>query len=280
MGEGKWYHGGAPGLAVGEVIYTAEELGLQFDYKKPHLSGTYRYDPMKVYLTSHLGTALGYAARYCNRLGQLEPGDVYVVEPADPPVVDPDYVGTADTDISVMCSRAKIVEVSKRRVSLSKREQNRLAWPHSGWGSHTKPMYTEDGTMIASDQMLSNGVDPAYMALLPKWIDISEINAAGQVGTTGAKMSVATVLSSFDHLELVRTDHKVDRRRRDDLFECSCGTTFSDKRSAASHKVDESALRLIAEHNLPPEVSADPVGLLIHTIAQRSPGRWRWYLQS
>src|SRR5690349_18130409 len=92
-----YYPGGKPGLSAGAGIVPAAELGHQFSYENPQITTMkLHYSPENVYITSHLGTAIGYPARYKTPLLQAERGDVYLVEPAEPPVPDPDYEGIAD----------------------------------------------------------------------------------------------------------------------------------------------------------------------------------------
>ncbi|MUL61133.1 hypothetical protein FZI86_23165 [Mycobacterium sp. CBMA335] len=231
MAVGQYFHGGKPGLAPGDFIRSAAELGFQFEYgSKKWLSGAKaEYDPRFVYVTPERGTAMGYAARYVDESGLPRPGWVYLVQPDETPVLDPDY-GPLAAGLAERCSRATVVEVVARDVCLSEREQNRLAWPHLHWAPGL-PQFAEDGTLIPSPQMVESGVVQAYIDLLPKWIGLTEVNGHGQMTVDGGTASPSEVLSRFDHVRLVDHGHIVsiiNRRVVPNVLRCSCGDEFGE----------------------------------------------------
>lgn len=276
-----YFHGGVPGLSPGDRLLTAKELGVQIVYNQPWFHGNdARYERDKVYLTMHLGTAIGYAARYRVPGGNPAPGWVYEVEPIGPVEPDPDYGGGARPDLASYCSGAVIVQIIERDVWLSEREQNKVIWPHYYWDLDHQ-IHAEDGTLLPSPQMADNGVTQAYVELLPKWIALSEINGLGQMTVEGAPILPPAVLARFDHLELVDRSHIVkvtDRRVRPQQLGCSCGGAFTDVYAAAEHKVDMGKLALIAErHQLIDLTSEQALRQWVHHIAEGARSQWRWF---
>lgn len=100
-----YYHGGVSGRQPGDVICPALDLGR--DYTAEYAAvrgivGTFHYRPEFVYMTTHLGAARGYAARYKNLGGVHRPGDVYIVEPQSELLSDPEYDNPNDPGHFVM----------------------------------------------------------------------------------------------------------------------------------------------------------------------------------
>ncbi|ORA60945.1 hypothetical protein [Mycobacteroides franklinii] len=276
-----YFHGGVPGKTPGDRLYSANELGLQFEYNLPWFQGNgARYDHNKVYLSSHLGTAIGYAARYRDRVGNPLPGWVYEVEPVGPVEPDPDYGAGAIPGLALYCSGAVVVNVIERDVWLSEREQNEAIWPHLYW-EVDRPVHAEDGTLLPSDQMLGAGVTQAYVDILPKWIGLSEIDGNGRMTVEGVSIQPPDVLARFDHLNLVDRGHIVkitDRRSRPNRLGCTCGGEFADRYAAAGHKIDMDKLAVIAERHQPDGVTQDQLmQLWVNVVAFRSRSQWRWF---
>lgn len=275
-----YFHGGVPGLAPGDHLHSATELGMQVVYNQPWFGAGARYNQSKVYVTSHLGTAIGYAARYLVPGGNRTPGWVYEVEPIGPVEPDPDYGGGARPDLASCCDGAVVVKVIERDVWLSEREQNKVIWPHYYWDTEHQ-IHAEDGTLLPSTQMVEHGVTQAYVDLLPKWIGLCEINGHGQMTVDGSMIQPEDVLARFDHLDLVDKSHivkLVDRRARPNVLRCSCGRTFTDRYAAAAHKVDTGKLELIAERHQPEDVTPEQaMQLWVNVIAFRARSQWRWF---
>lgn len=94
-----YYHGGVIGRRPGDLICSALDLGRDYTEDYEAIRGVVaplRYDPAFVYLTTHLGTARGYAARYKNLADVVRPGDVYIVEPQADLSPDPEYDNPSD----------------------------------------------------------------------------------------------------------------------------------------------------------------------------------------
>ncbi|OHU25017.1 hypothetical protein BKG77_16680 [Mycobacteroides chelonae] len=277
------FHGGVPGKEPGDRLHTANELGLKFEYNMPWLQGNEaRYNKDKVYVSNHLGTAIGYAARYKDRAGNPVPGWVYEVEPIGAVEPDPDCGDGLRPDLASYCDGAVIVRVVEREVWLSEREQNQVIWPHLYW-DFDKQVHAEDGTLLPSPQMLESGVTQAYIDLLPKWIGLSEIDGHGRMTIDGEGLYPPDILSRFDHVELVDRSHVVkiaDRRARPNALRCSCTGEFTDKYAAAMHKIDMDKLSLIAERHQPESMTpAQAMQAMITALADRSRSQWRWFIE-
>ncbi len=273
----KYFHGGVPDLRPGDSVWSAAKLKLNFHYRNSAVIRQPRYDPDFVYLTSHLGTARAYAARYLTQFGQRRPGTVYEVEPVGAVLVDPDYGGS---EMFVMASHARVVSVVESGVRLSARKQKQVSWPHLFWGSPDEPLYDRDGTMRASAEMAANGVTDDYMRLLPKWLDLEAIGNGGGLrvpdGERWAAAPPAVVLDAFAHLGLdSSSEHQVISRVSPFGFVqlvCRCGEPMISVLGGVLHQVGEPELRLIVKYNFTPE----DMWPLIFEFAKRSPTRWEW----
>lgn len=111
MAERTWYHGGVPGLAVGDEILPPDRTGATTRLSRlaaalgaPH--GT-RTDV--VYLASNEQHARAFAALYPD-------GALYAVEPSGPVEPDPDA-----PDVAVMTPSARITAVLRPRVAFAHR---------------------------------------------------------------------------------------------------------------------------------------------------------------
>lgn len=147
-----YFHGGAPGLDVGDILRPAADLGLYFTYNLANAI----YDPTYVYFTTRVEIATAYASRCVLPHIDAIPGDVYRVQPLGPIEPDPDCEPLPD--IYMRAPRARILEVVQRAVVLTDREQHQLEAPWLYWASLDEPMYDSDGIMIPSNEMKANGV--------------------------------------------------------------------------------------------------------------------------
>ncbi|MBE8519248.1 hypothetical protein ILP97_17295 [Amycolatopsis sp. H6(2020)] len=87
--DNRYFHGGVPGLAVGDVLVPASELGISVQYFSPYAV----HDPAWVYVTTDEAVAAAYASRYQLLGGRPVPGDVYQVQPVGTLRENPDYGG-------------------------------------------------------------------------------------------------------------------------------------------------------------------------------------------
>lgn len=177
-----------------------------------------------------------------------------------------------------------VKEVVERRVLLTRREQNREAWPTQCFDAWT-PVYASDGTVQISSEMRANGVTNEYVSLLPKWMDFCEFNNGGgiwQPGNPGVLATADEVLDILDHLHLDSSDHLIVGAFNRDLIGhvvCSgCGKTFGRPKAklkkahvyaAAIHQAGD-ALRVIANFN-------GGLDGYLHALRRRNPNRWKWF---
>ncbi|MFA4085189.1 NAD(+)--rifampin ADP-ribosyltransferase [Mycobacteroides salmoniphilum] len=282
-----YFHGGVVGRRPGDLIHPALDLGR--DYTPDYLAmrgvaGAPKYDPACVYMTTHLGSARGYAARYKN-LGEVHrPGDVYVVEPQSELLSDPEYDNPNDPGNFLMTAAPVLVtEVVERRVVLSPREQRREAWPLECFDTW-EPKYDPDGTPRISKEMRSYGVTEQYMALLPKWMDFREFSRTGRLWRPGEPEVLASadeVLDLLDHLQLDTGEHVIvgsfNQSMTGNLSCGACAEVFGHPRTklkkadvlAASIHQAGTELAVIAEAN-------DGIGPFLHALTRRNPDRWNW----
>ena len=271
----KYYHGGAPGLRPHRPIRPAAARGLRFSYGNMAFGTVPKYDPNRVYVTTHLGVARSYAARYMAPGQGGIPGDVYEVEPISTPEHDPDY--GPDVDVMWMCREARIVRIVERGVELSIRQQCEVAWPYSFRTDDGGCWSAEDGTMIPTSEMLAEGVTSEYADLLPKWITPMEVDRRGTLtvpqppGIRVPPCTPAQVIDILAHLGLdTSEDHLISVMGSDPV--CSCGATFESAAGAASHQIGPGGeADLIARHN-----SDGDIAPFANEFQQRHPDRWQW----
>ncbi|SKS75215.1 Uncharacterised protein [Mycobacteroides abscessus subsp. bolletii] len=282
-----YYHGGVVGRRPGDLICSALDLGRDYteDYKAVRgVLAPLLHDPAFVYLTTHLGSARGYAARYKNLAGIVRPGDVYTVQPQADLSPDPEYDNPSDPGHFVRTRQPVVVtEVVERGVQLTRREQNREAWPRACF-STWQPLYASDGTVQLSDEMRDAGFTDDYVKLLPKWIDFQEFSNRGAIWKPGHPETHATAeetLDFFDYLHLDTGEHLIEaafnQSLHGNLVCTACGQQFgvstskvkkADVLDATVHQAGE-ALGVIAQFN-------GGVGQFLHALRRRNPQRWRW----
>ena len=273
------FHGGEPHLRPGDDLWPAARLNRHFNFNHPAMAAPARYDPNYFYLTTHYGYARAAAAR-CIPSGSEVPGlgTVYEIEPLRPVLQDPDYVD-AGPDQFLMTTHARVVAVLETDVMMTLREQNRTSWPYLFWGSASEPRYTGDGTLLPSQEMTQAGVTAEYLALLPKWIHIYEINSYGAIVSVNdftRPASPCELLDTFAHLNL-DTDpyHQLVATGTPEAgfdLQCRCGRSVSTILEAMLHQVGEQPLRHILRYN----VTEEGLGPLTLEFATRSPSRWTW----
>lgn len=271
-----YFHGGEPNLKPGDDLWPASRLGRYFIFGNDSVSGPVLYDPNYFYFTTHLGLARAYAAR-CLSNGVPTPGTVYQVEPVGPVFQDPDYQG-AGPDKFLMTRHARVVAVAETDVDLTVREQNRASWPYLFWNSASHPRYASDGTLVLSAEMVGYGVTQDYAALLPKWIDLREINPSGGIVSAddySRPASAAELLDAFAHLGLDSDPAHQTLFINDPSapLRCRCGLFLGSILEAMLHQVGEQPLRRIVRFNVTDD---DGLDRLLFEFAKRSPRRWTW----
>ena len=182
VGTTGMFHGGAAGLAVGDVLLPAAELRSVYAYLDPMAT----YDPELVYFTTDVDVARSYAGRYVNPAGAVQPGDLYRVRPLGPVRIDPDYSRHGEfRGVFLACETAEIVEVVDRGLLYTAEEQIRLERPYLVWGRPDRPIYDDDGWIIPSEQMLSNGVTREWTTMLKPWLRTTDVDAKGLIPKQG-----------------------------------------------------------------------------------------------
>lgn len=114
-----YYHGGVPGLRVGQYILPPAETGALslsdmvelLPVRQELAEETLRvHSRERVYLTTELDTAIVFAGHYPHPEGaRRRGGDVYRVEPEGEIEPDPDYEG--DDGASIAAPRARITGI-------------------------------------------------------------------------------------------------------------------------------------------------------------------------
>ncbi|CPW79322.1 Uncharacterised protein [Mycobacteroides abscessus] len=287
-----YYHGGVPGKKPGDLIRSATDLGFTHYrdwYAKPPViddpNWTSPYDPDLVSVTTHLGSARGYAARYLNQERKREPGDVYEVEVSGSVTADPDF---HDPQVYVRTDKPAVITcVIERAVVLTRREQNRECWPYRYYADW-QPVHAEDGTVQVSPQMRSEGVRDEYAVLLPKWMDTDEFGSGGTILAPTLPRRPASaeyVLHVFDHLEIDTGPHTIERfnhpltgrpilrcRHCGEKFGSTTGIDTQDWFRAVDHQAGPE-LRLIKNYNC-----GGTLRPFVEVLGNRAPHRWEWAL--
>lgn len=152
----RWFHGGRPGLRVGQRIRPAAETGTMTSAQQlaligldPHANGMEadRALTSVVYLTSARDLALGYAAAWEHQYRgrqfatgvMAEPmrlGTLYEVAPAPGAQPDPDF----EPDFHGLCvqaSYANVLTVVRRRVHLPPDEWRLIMLKYTTWAAGT-----------------------------------------------------------------------------------------------------------------------------------------------
>lgn len=113
QGSSGYFHGGAPGLTRGDRLISAARLHLHYRYKR----GNDSYDPGWTYITTDVGVARAYAARFVARDGSTGGGWLYRVEPDGSTEPDPHYQLAFPEQFS-RCREAVVVEVLEEDIHL------------------------------------------------------------------------------------------------------------------------------------------------------------------
>lgn len=118
MTDTRLWHGGAPGLKVGELLLPPSETGTEHSLTGHALADDVETGLMRsdlVYLTTDRASARAYAAAYPN-------GALYVAEPLGEQEPDPDA-----PEIAIRCPRARITAVYDPCVRWAERGERWLA---------------------------------------------------------------------------------------------------------------------------------------------------------
>jgi hypothetical protein len=160
-GETFW-HGGAPGLGVGEFLLTADDARAARRFDTAHnaqlgyLDGTTSTE--RVYFTTDREMARAFGWLY--QVDGTPSGALYRVEPIGTIEPDPDY---SRHDVSWCAPGARIVAVEEECVDLDEygaTERIGPYWTWKGGGS----MYDVNGRFLPSPRMLALGITADWLA--------------------------------------------------------------------------------------------------------------------
>lgn len=158
----KYWHGGAAGLQVGELILPPSHTGAASTADLADMPT--RRD--RVYFTTVYELARGYAAHTSGR------NAVYQVEPLGQVETDPDY-----PRVGWQAAKARIVEVSENDVTMTPQQRTQLHQPYERYEDGGL-IHDEAGRLLLSTRMAENGFDQAYLdANVPRW---TELEAAAE----------------------------------------------------------------------------------------------------
>lgn len=261
------FHGGAAGLAVGDVLLPAAELRSVYAYLDPMAT----YDPELVYFTTDVDVARSYAGRYVNPAGAVQPGDLYRVCPLGPVRIDPDYSRHGEfRGVFLACEKAEIVEVVDRGLLYTEEEQIRLERRYLVWGRPDRPIYDDDGWIIPSDQMLRNGVTREWTTMLRPWLRTTDVDAKGRL--SGAQRSANPWAALLDVIPSLDGEHQI--ALSDGELTClKCAAVFETLVRAARHQLGDRQMELLARiHEWP----KPPTPTVAAEAARRRPERWAW----
>lgn len=273
------FHVGAPRIQVKGVLLPASRLGLRVDYSKPAFaSGSITYDPSKVYVTTDVDIATGYAARYVDPVtGQVGGGWVYEVATTEPPVSDPD--SWTFPDACLMANKARVLRVVKRNVRMTRPEQVRLAHRYLAWDNDL-PMYDEDGFMRPSPQMQDHGVTTPMLRSYVRWLPVEVIGAEGKFvpSLDAQRGSIFLIEDMYARIPALTSppEHPIQRDASGRLSCATCDEPQHTPLAAARHQLSDVLCRMF-------ELGTGPKGLpvLIRELAKHGasnhPSHWAWF---
>ena len=155
----RYWHGGVPGLKVGDRIRPAASLRVLPVHYALDRGTDYPSDPTRVYVTTDRQAARYYAASYIDGVEPLA-GDVYNVRPRGELRIDEDL----PTGKHFSCASAVVVAVVERGVRMTDAAL-RAGSRGSTW-SDGRAMYDAAGLMMPSPEMESLGITAEDLAPL------------------------------------------------------------------------------------------------------------------
>ncbi len=171
---GPYWHGGAPGRKVGDILLSRRAAEAQHAVSTTHgLQKGYAFgitDPDRVYFSSRRDFARSFAARQITSDREsgivFQRGSLYRVEPIGAVEPDPDFSGS---DVSWCAPAARVTAVEEGEVIMSIFDSAAHAGPFMAWTDMT-PMYTEDGFLLPSVPMREQGMTAAELRVVyPPW---------------------------------------------------------------------------------------------------------------
>lgn len=156
-----YWHGGAPGLEVGQRIRPAAGLvHLPMEYQLGEMYGS---DPTRAHVTTDQKFALSFAAKVATPEGQTYGGSLYEVTPIGDLEPDPDFPPEAG---AFTCKAATIVAVAQTGVRFSE-ELEIYSGQFARWDNGDL-VYDSDGFGLPSPQMRELGITATDLRTLGK----------------------------------------------------------------------------------------------------------------
>lgn len=262
----QYWHGGAPGLSVGDELLSridAEELlstptthGIQNGYAL----GVTRAD--RVYFSSRKDFARAYAARHQGvdqTTGVIaQRGTLYRVEPLGVVEEDEDFAGN---QVSWCAPKARVVAVEATDVFLEQTTANQYVGPYMTWDDDS-PMYSPEGGYLPNPVLRRLGYTPSsFVGRYPSWLpfDLVEADIAGQPGGDRPNPAVheGVGLQAASTAQVYR-----DKMSRGVELMTKRGVTFS--RYGQDDVAEVNALLAVSEHHTRiQETGEDPRGVAL-----------------
>lgn len=186
-GTERWFHGGCPGLNIGDRILPRQELiewdsvRVAYDHSAPE---NYEDADRAVFITQSPAFASAFAHAYVSPTLTPSPGDVYEVALEGPASPDPDFAHVYPS--VVQAPSAVIVGIVERNVCLHPREWAKRRAPFICW-TPEDPIWDENGYFQPSPQMRSKGLTAAIMRRLGRWFPYEYTNGSGRPSMRFAK---------------------------------------------------------------------------------------------
>lgn len=185
----QYWHGGAPGLSVGDELLSRDDAERLLTESTTHgLQGGYALGVTRtdrVYFSSSRDFARAYASKF-HRIDQttgvvFERGTLYRVEPIGSVEDDPDFAGRS---VSWCAPRARVVAVEVTDVHMEPSAANEHIGPHMTWDDGSA-IYSDAGDYLPSPILRARGMTALdFMGQYPSWFpfDLVDADLAGRPG--------------------------------------------------------------------------------------------------
>lgn len=157
-----FWHGGAPGLQIGEVLLTAQaavvagRVDTAHALQRGYADGT--TDRRRVYFTTDREMARGYCGLY--KVDAETSGALYRVQPIGAVEVDPDFEGR---NVSWCAPGARILAVEEEQVDVDEFGAMERIGPYMAW-KNGDPIYSPAGHFLPSPEMGQYGITAPWLA--------------------------------------------------------------------------------------------------------------------
>lgn len=168
--EISYWHGGAPGLAVGQEIRPAIERSMPLAY----INQDYDTDPKRVYITTDKNLAASFASQWIDaKKMKSGGGTLYRVRPVGTLETDPDFAHVPG--LAYSCDSAVIEKIEKRKI-FETVELRLHAEKHATWADGRK-MYDEKGYLLPSPELEARGITAAQLRAFGRLPELEVVGA-------------------------------------------------------------------------------------------------------